>query len=336
MPSDEMHPEGEPEMRQRATFHPDLLIGHLGFLRHPKGFFEKSKCMQLAVAGNYDPRLMEAERTGADWWELSTFTSPLEDYHGEIPEIAKEWLMQRGRIPDANLIIHLSHFMGLADGETARRMGTARDSWQREYDEHRGEWNASVLSFVRDSRDIGDLNPVPYVRDMIQQGIGLATKEQDIIFLTNADVGFAPHLTPRLRQTVARYGAVYMRRAEFAQIMALPTLEDMRAIEPFVGGDGFAFSVAWWREHGDTLPDVILGRYGWDSVMKNMIRRAGGVEMRGELFHETHVAEWNANPDGIWDNPANAHNRHLLMEWIAQYGGSPEDHLFTNEQLAYR
>lgn len=336
MPSDEQHPEGEPEMRLRAVKHPDLLIGHLGFLRRQEGFFFKSKTMQPAVAGTYDSRLIEAEATDVPWYELSTFNAPLDSYDGPIPEIAREWLVQRGRIPDTPLIVHLSHFMGIPDGATARRMGTARDSWEREYSEHRGEWNASVLTFVRDSRDIGDPTGVHYVRDMIQQGIGLANNDRDIIFLTNADVGFAPHLTPRLRQTVARYGAAYMRRAEFERIMALPTLEEMRAVEPFVGGDGFAFTVGWWRQHGNIFPDVILGRYGWDSAMKNLIRRAGGVEMRGELFHETHVADWNANPDAIFDNPANQHNRTLLLGWVAQYGGSPEDHLFTNEQLAYR
>lgn len=99
MPSDEPHPEGEPEMKVRATKHPSLLIGHLGFLRKQDGFFAKSKVMQVAVAGNYDDRLKAAEASGQNWWELSNFPAPLEKYDGEIPAIALPWLAERGRLP---------------------------------------------------------------------------------------------------------------------------------------------------------------------------------------------------------------------------------------------
>lgn len=98
MPSDEMHPEGEPEMRILATKHPSLLIGHYGFLRKQDGFFAKSKVMQTAVVGNYDARLEEAEQTGKDWWEVSTFPAELVPFDGKNPDIIIPWLKERGRL----------------------------------------------------------------------------------------------------------------------------------------------------------------------------------------------------------------------------------------------
>ncbi len=99
MPSDEHHPDGEPEMRLRATKHPDLLVGHYGFLRKDDGFYAKSKVMQPAVAGNYDSRLEEAERTGAPWWTVSTFPGGLVPYDGPHPAVIQQWLRERGRLP---------------------------------------------------------------------------------------------------------------------------------------------------------------------------------------------------------------------------------------------
>jgi len=98
MPSDEPHPEGEPPMRILAKHHPNLVIGHYGFLRKQEGFFVKSKVMQTAVIGDYDKRLEEAERTGRNWWELSTFPAELCRYEGEHPECIKKWLEERNRL----------------------------------------------------------------------------------------------------------------------------------------------------------------------------------------------------------------------------------------------
>jgi hypothetical protein len=97
-PSDEHWPDGEPEMRQRATKHESLKVGHYGFLRKQDGFYAKSKVMQPAVVGNYDARLEEAERTGRNWWELSTFPAELVPYDGGHPDTIILWLNERGRL----------------------------------------------------------------------------------------------------------------------------------------------------------------------------------------------------------------------------------------------
>lgn len=99
MPSDEHWPDQEPEMRLLATKHPDLLVGHYGFLRKDEGFFVKSKTMQVCVHGTYDSRLEEAERTGAPWWTVSTFPGGLVPYDGPHPQCIQAWLRERGRLP---------------------------------------------------------------------------------------------------------------------------------------------------------------------------------------------------------------------------------------------
>lgn len=98
MPSDEQHPEGEPEMRVKATKHESIVCGHYGFLRKDAAFYAKSKRMQPALAGTYDSRLEEAERTGAPWWTVSTFPGGLVPYTGTHPDVILPWLKERGRL----------------------------------------------------------------------------------------------------------------------------------------------------------------------------------------------------------------------------------------------
>lgn len=98
MPSDECHPEGEPELRKIAQHDDRLVIMHYGFLRHDDAFYRKSKVCQPAICNDYDARLEEAERTGRKWWELSNFPAPLVPFEGEHPLIARAWLRERGRL----------------------------------------------------------------------------------------------------------------------------------------------------------------------------------------------------------------------------------------------
>lgn len=98
MPSDnaEAHPDGEPEIRTKAAYHPKLLIWHLGFLRPQEPFLLKSRVMQAALLNTYDPALAQAEKTGQKWHELSNAQLQLVPYDGTHPENIRTWLAERG------------------------------------------------------------------------------------------------------------------------------------------------------------------------------------------------------------------------------------------------
>lgn len=224
------------------------------------------------------------------------------------------------------VIIHVYHFMGKPDDETRRRMAVARESWEREYNDHRGTWLAPALSFSRNSLSIGDPQPVPFIRDMIAQGMAYAADPKDVLFLTNADVGFAQGITPFLKV----FTPIHMRRRDFNRIDRVLDDEDIVTGTEYPGADGFAFTAEWWKDNREIFPDMLLGRYGWDSCFRNLIRRGGGIELKSMLWHESHASQWNETAYDIEQMPGNRHNRRLLLEWIATYGGSTEDHLYPD------
>lgn len=224
------------------------------------------------------------------------------------------------------MIIHLWHFMGHADEETHRRLQVARQSREAEYLENPGVWISPALTFSRDSRRIGDEKPVPFVRDMITQGMAYAKSPDTILFLTNADIGFAPDITLALSEH-ALENAVHMRRRDLPRVDHPLSAAEISTGTEYPGGDGFAFTAAWWKKNGKIFPDMVLGRYGWDSAMRNMIRRAKGVELKNQIWHEAHAGDWNTPGYEIEANAGNRHNRALLTAWIEKFGGSSEDHL---------
>lgn len=98
MVSDEQRHEGEPPIRQLATFHDSLRFFHYGFIRRPGAFFAKSKIMQAALLNSYDGRLKMAEESGINWTDL-TEIGELVPFQGQHPDLMKKWLIERGYTP---------------------------------------------------------------------------------------------------------------------------------------------------------------------------------------------------------------------------------------------
>jgi hypothetical protein len=92
----EAAPGGPEQIRIHAKLHASLQIYHYGMLRKPDAFFAKSKIVQQAVLGTYDPRLTEAEAKGVPWWTLSNANMKLERFTGAHPTIVHAWLRERG------------------------------------------------------------------------------------------------------------------------------------------------------------------------------------------------------------------------------------------------
>lgn len=97
MPSDEPHPEGDPEIRQIAKVHPSLKIYHYGFLRKTSAFYKKSRVVQNAFFGQVDKRVTDLEEKGVEnWAEHCPFEKPLVLFNGRHPEVIRPWLAERG------------------------------------------------------------------------------------------------------------------------------------------------------------------------------------------------------------------------------------------------
>jgi glycosyltransferase involved in cell wall biosynthesis len=100
MPSDE--PDAKDNtIRERATRDASgaLRIFHLGFLRRTAAFFAKSKIVQPAFMGTYDPRLTAAEAEGKALHQINFgWQNNLVPYRGRHPAAIAQWMKERGAL----------------------------------------------------------------------------------------------------------------------------------------------------------------------------------------------------------------------------------------------
>lgn len=95
MPSDEPH-EFVPEICECAVEDPVLQIFHYGFIRGQKAYHAKAKITCNAWFGKVDPRLIKAEELGEPWQNHCVHNLPYQDFNGEHPKVAHEWLLKNG------------------------------------------------------------------------------------------------------------------------------------------------------------------------------------------------------------------------------------------------
>lgn len=105
MCSDELHPEGEPEIRLTVPWppipDPPMRIFHYGFIRRHEAFLRKWPLLTRAFFGTIDERCVKAQESGRPWMEMMEgeaypYQSPLVPFEGEHPAVARNWLRERG------------------------------------------------------------------------------------------------------------------------------------------------------------------------------------------------------------------------------------------------
>lgn len=213
-------------------------------------------------------------------------------------------------------IRHVWSERSVPDAETARRMAVARASWLRERAAYAGPWVEIALrdgALLRNASSLGDA-PVPFVRDMVVVAANGACP-RDVVLLSNADVGFAEGAATRIAVACSIRGAAFCRRCDFDKPLAEPPPSRGSIAAKgrrHRGCDVVAFTAAWWQEHEAEVPDLLLGRDGWDRVFKEIIYRARGLELLFEVFHEEHESAWQTRPE----SPGNLWNNRLVAQFF--------------------
>lgn len=220
-------------------------------------------------------------------------------------------------------VVHYWLYRGVADEDTQRRMDTAQATW--------GQFaNRELMVFFRDSSAILPGPPAVFVSDIFEM-IHNEISYRDLVVLSNADVGFVDDADKRIALAINTRGCCHTRRRDFqhSPIEPIYTIKDGAK---YPGADAFGFTKAWLDKFLDHCPDFIFSRQHWDGWLRNVMRRAGGVELDDLIWHENHPAQWL----GGKCNMQNVYNERLFSIWIAAHGGSQQDYLYTNEELLFR
>ena len=219
-------------------------------------------------------------------------------------------------------IFHLwSHYLNGGDPSSAseRRRCMAMESWLREY--ATGKWEFMPIvdgtPGVRVSSEVvGDTRNMPMVKDMFEYAE--KARETDILCLCNSDIGFVPGITGEILRNCAENGAIFTHRHDFDRV-STPLNSEAACGQGqwYCGTDLFACTKAWWVAHRDEMPDMVFGCEFWDCILRQIVKRGGGVELHNAVYHEKHESSWS-QPDFKATNAGHKWNVALAETWFAE------------------
>lgn len=278
-------------------------------------------------------------------WKVSDFMPEPLAVENLVPTVLPEKCFRPNRI------IHCVERHKQKDDEALRRVRFARDSWVRIY--MTGEVvPCHVWKYKRSALEIGDKRDLPYLKDVLEEGINRSTHGDDIILLTNDDTVLHPDLATIIFEYIEKVPVVCSGRLNY-KFGALPTwkMNPNGAWGGDIGRDLFAFRKKWLKANWQEIPDFILGELEWDLVLSGMIRKRvgretmdtpnwrptkdGGIRAReirnpkcelppGYVWHEDHEKPWRDM--GLFYSPAKRHNVELMQQW---YQKNNLHHLIT-------
>lgn len=209
-------------------------------------------------------------------------------------------------------LVHLYPEWDMSTEDRQRNL-VAAASWKTEYG---SRWKSIPVPYQglldrNSGTELGDIRPVPFVKDVLDLGRRNTKNPDDVIVISNSDVGFSPGLTEKIRRLVLAKGSAYCYRFDHAKVSS-----SMTYLETVSGGlcgglDLFAFTRRWVDQHFSKLPDMVFGRTMWDLVYRDFVKRTGGGELYGGCWHQDHDSFWKQAPD----NPGNRHNIRIADTW---------------------
>lgn len=233
----------------------------------------------------------------------------------------------RKTIRPCGKIVHVWPDWKMSSDDRRRNIAAAK-SWKAEY--ANGRWDGRgikyLTEFKRNSQtELGEEKPVPFVKDMLRAALKKTNHESDIVVLSNSDVGFSTGMTASLVRLVGAKGSAYAYRFNFDATPTKLALVDIAA-GGFDGGlDLFAFTRKWLLKHLDSLPDMVMGRTHWDLVYRDIVKKTGGGELYGSIWHERHKSFWTQTPK----TAGNDHNISLAKDFWSKHDTTrPYRHMY--------
>lgn len=193
--------------------------------------------------------------------------------------------------------------------QTADRIIMARDTWENQGTEILAAHETQML---RNSVDVlKDTRATSYMVDILETGLKQLKNPDEILIFTNSDVGLSDTAIRDVRMLCKQKGACYGYRFDHEKIDRPLDHLDTVSAKCRGGLDIFAFTKGWFSRHARKLPDMLLGRSGWDLAYRDVVRKTGGGELYGAIWHEDHESWWKDN----FQTPGNEYNTKLLKRY---------------------
>jgi len=219
------------------------------------------------------------------------------------------------------------------------RILRAVDSWITLYANPRVT-PCHVWHYPRSSASLGDPRALPYLKDVLIEGMTRAAHDEDVIMWTNDDTILHPTVIDALDEMLSKVDACGSMRLNFhpgtIPPLTCPPEVFVAQGERDLGRDLFAFRKHWLREHWHAIPDFFLGELEFDLNLTVLIRKSAKILTdrrnlpqpcpdceipNGYVIHEIHHRAWVSKE--FVDSPSKLYNQKLAIQFYHRMGLEP-------------
>lgn len=219
----------------------------------------------------------------------------------EIPDRITDHFKRGGRFMPvkASKGVHVYSLYQLA----SRELHTiARRNWRRHV-YGAVDWISCPIdprTFGRDTTTVfGQGRQFPFVKDVIRSAAQLCDMD-DTIILTRAETCMRPKTVKTIKGPVCGARCIVTAARRYVDDPGVPQYEN----------DLFAFTKAWWVEHQDDYPDMVMGfDQDWGRILCELILKHGGERREDLCFRKPGPAIPYQN------DPYKNHNSMLAERW---------------------
>ena len=221
-------------------------------------------------------------------------------------------------------LIHVYSHHEPTDEGSIRRYKAASRTWKFQHD------LGNMLSFAvgdtsprTSDKIVGDKRALPFVSDLIQVGVNIATPG-DLVCMTNNDTCLTRGFTDWMRSHPIDAG--YVVRHDFFHPIE-PTTAVLTNIDNLgrrhCGADLLTVTPRWWNEHREIFPDMFLGYEAWDLIARELFQEtqpnAPHVELPDMVYHEYHATFWS-DQKNRYSHPAQLYNLRIAKNFYRSRG----------------
>ena len=204
-------------------------------------------------------------------------------------------------------------------------MAIAQASWDAE-----AKWSKLWDNVEIKAADLPRVHPdcsLPFVKDLIDQAANRCLREDDVLALSNSDVGVIFGITTYVLDSVRKHGCSFTHR--YDRIGAcidspIRSEADVRDLKFYPGSDFLFMAKSWWDAHRGEMPDMVIGREYWDCVLRQLMKKTGSTCIPHAVWHERHASDW-AVPSNRATLPGNVYNRDLATRWFSSNHSDQND-----------
>jgi len=216
------------------------------------------------------------------------------------------------------MIYHVYSHYESRNPQTQRRMRLARSTWSKQ------SWQEIPVQDRQVRCYTDHKGEVPYVKDVINVG-ARDRKDEDVLVFTNADICVSSDCAFKIVMALQSIDAVYCFRRDFPKLEQILPDPIINKGTQYCGSDLYGFRVGWWRRWSKDFPDMLLGREGWDAVLRILIEQTNpkrNPTLHNLIYHERHGSVWE-NPANRRTIPSQMHNVHLGRQFCHSWGFDP-------------